>query len=786
MKEKSKFILSVCFVFFSLLSLHPELSFESADINNEGDILFEIKTNACDDYSYKTLFKYSHEKNKIEQLTFFPEKLQLLGNNKFLQVSNRFGIIRLDLNSGAVDFNSDFEPLSASNSSKIGAFNNIKSSPDGRWLTLVEPESLVFGRLVLVDTHTGRRYILSNKTVRNDLPVSWSPDSKIILYEDDSIIYFARPEWFSAASFPDKNFRKLSQGKIKNLKWISSSEFVFLSGNALYKASSIELFTKAFYAPLFSTGKLAAKIPSDFSQTFDSIFIAPDGKTAVFVKDKRNVYHIKLDGDDYINVYSSDSIPYLLLPGNTAEVYVHWKDNSPIVFAEGLESGAKILRAWQIPPSSSSFERIPILEKSSFLAASPNFEVAAFKEDEGIVFYDTSHTEENGGSSWKKINVFSDEKIFSAVWKNNFTVFLGGENYIYEYSFKDSFSDISKKKISVSAMQDYSWSDSGKEILISLKSSPNDEPDSELSASDSVEILQYISNLTWTLSPKKIMQKKNTNLSDRIYIDSNSGYFSNMIYIRRLKDFITRPLLEDGGFLRDRDTAQKKSSFESLNSSSVFSHGSRNGKKRVALVFDAMDDMDGIASILYTLKKNNINSTFFINGEAMRQNPNAVKEIVKSGHQCGSLFFTTWNLNDTGYRIDDNFIKQGLARNEDNFYSLTGSELSLIWHTPHYISSSLIVNAGKSAGYVFISPDVRVADWLSADEKLTVPSLYKSSAELIEDIADSVQPGSIIPIRIGKALSSRGDYLYYSLQLLIDVLTEMGYEITDVRTVLGS
>lgn len=80
---------------------------------------------------------------------------------------------------------------------------------------------------------------------------------------------------------------------------------------------------------------------------------------------------------------------------------------------------------------------------------------------------------------------------------------------------------------------------------------------------------------------------------------------------------------------------------------------------------------------------------------------------------------------------------------------------------------------------------MRVADWLSPDEKFAVPSLYKTSAELIEDIADAVQPGSIIPIRIGRSLSTRSDYLYYNLQLLIDVLTEMGYEITDVKTLMG-
>lgn len=765
------FTLWFCFILLNMADIYSELYFESADINENSDILFNIKTDAFEGYSYNTLFKYSNEKNKIEQLTFFPEKLRLLGNNKFLQIYNRFGIINLDLNSGDVKSRTDFEPLFSSIFSKMGTLNS-QASPDGRWLTVIEPVSLVYGKLVLVDTHTDHRYVLSEKTARNSLPVSWSPDSKIILYEDNSMIYFARPEWFSAASFPDKGFRKLAKGQVKNLRWISSSEFIFLSGNALYRVSSTELFTKAFYGPLFSTGKLEAKIPSEFSPSSDSIFIAPDGKTAVFLKGKRNVYYIKLEGDDYINVHLSDSIPYLLLPGNTAEVSVYWKDNLPIVFAQGLLNGEKILRAWQILNSSSKFEKLSVLESSTFLSASSNFEIAAFRENDGVVFYETSLIMANGQAAWKKLNVFTDEKIISAVWKNNSTVFLGGENYIYEYIINKEGSIGEKKKISVSSINEYSWSDSGKEILINTKKQ------------DNTEVLQYISKLKWSLSSKKLMQRKNTNGSDRIYIDTGTGYFKNMIYIRRLKDFTTRPLLEDTGFLK---TANKnKTSFEYENSSSVFSHGNRNGKKQIAIVFDAMDNMDGIADILYILKKNNIKATFFINGEAIRQNPNAVKEIVKSGHQCGSLFFTTWSLNDSAYRIDENFIQQGLARNEDNFYSLTDSELSLIWHTPHYISSSLIINAGKKAGYIFISPDVRLPDWIGTDDKISVPSLYKSSAELIEDICESVASGSIIPIRIGKAFSPRGDYLYSNLQLLIDVLKEIGYSITDIKTLMNS
>ena len=114
----------------------------------------------------------------------------------------------------------------------------------------------------------------------------------------------------------------------------------------------------------------------------------------------------------------------------------------------------------------------------------------------------------------------------------------------------------------------------------------------------------------------------------------------------------------------------------------LFAHGSRLRRREVALVFDAVDAVEGLASILSTLEEYGIRATFFVNGEAVRRYPDAVREIAEAGHEVGSLFFTHFNMTDARFQVDGEFIKHGLARAEDEYHAVTGRELALLWHAP--------------------------------------------------------------------------------------------------------
>ncbi len=753
------FILAILIA--STLPLSAEFSFLDADINKNGDILFSAEQKSSKGNSYTSLFLYTKQNKKIKQLTFFPETLNLVGNNRFLQISNENSFLQIDLFNNTSYSQSEFETVSSINNMKIGLLKNMQVSPDGRWLCIIEPVSRVFGRLILIDSITERQYVLSEKTVRNLKAVKWAPDSETFLYEEDGMIYFARTSWFSFTSPPAKKFRQLAKGSVKDIRWISKNQFIFLSGKVLYKVNTNELFTKSFYGPIFSTGELIAQLPVDFNSRSDKVFISPNGESAVFVKAKRNVYYFKLNGDDYSSMQNEGCIPFLLLAGSTAEISVYWKNNTPFVFAESLRNGKITLDAWHIPYNTAKFEKIPLKQNAVFLAASPQFRTVAIKEDYAVSFYNTD-------KGWKKVSSFDDEKIVSAVWKNEKEVFLGGETTITKYTIKKNKPKGTSEKIYLTGLKDFSWSDSGEKILVEIQNNYKSD------------VIEYNNTFKINLrSRKKLSKKKHFNKSERIYIDSATSYFSNMLYIRSLKNYSTRALFIEPMAFASKASARTYSKYK--NTSSVFSYGKRNGKKEVALVFDAMDNMDGIAEVLYVLKKNKIKATFFINGEALRQNPNAIREIVKAGHQCGSLFFTTWNLSDLDYRIDEDFITRGLARNEDNFYAVTGSELSLIWHSPYYIASSMMINAGKKAGYIYISPDIRIPDWISKDNQRELKALYKSPPEIIEELSTSIAPGSIIPISLSKNSAGQDEHFYSYLQLLIDVLKELGYSISDIK-----
>jgi peptidoglycan/xylan/chitin deacetylase (PgdA/CDA1 family) len=210
----------------------------------------------------------------------------------------------------------------------------------------------------------------------------------------------------------------------------------------------------------------------------------------------------------------------------------------------------------------------------------------------------------------------------------------------------------------------------------------------------------------------------------------------------------------------------------------------RAGSREVALYFDLYDDDQGLPEILDALNCFNIKATFFLNGEFIRRHPLAVSEIVAAGHEAASMFFALIDLSDARYRAGDDFISRGLARNEDEFFRVTGKELALFWHPPWYAVSPAIAASASKAGYVTCGKDVDPLDWVShEDEKrLGLPMLAPS--EMIEYIMEEVKPGSIIPVRLGLLPGGRNGYLFNRINVLLDALVRDGYSLIPVSALI--
>ncbi len=166
-----------------------------------------------------------------------------------------------------------------------------------------------------------------------------------------------------------------------------------------------------------------------------------------------------------------------------------------------------------------------------------------------------------------------------------------------------------------------------------------------------------------------------------------------------------------------------------------------------------------------------------------------MKGIADSGHEVGSLFYTYFDMTDARFEITEEFIKEGLAKNEDEYFDATGAELSLLWHAPYYSVSPVIIEASREMNYTYVGRDVDSLDWVPHTQDSDLAGLYRTSAQIVERILREKKPGSIIAMRVGipgedTPYVGRDDYLFDKLDLLIERLSERGYEIVPVSELI--
>jgi len=265
-----------------------------------------------------------------------------------------------------------------------------------------------------------------------------------------------------------------------------------------------------------------------------------------------------------------------------------------------------------------------------------------------------------------------------------------------------------------------------------------------------------------------------------VYLESTPDFLlSNRIMIRDMLKLGTRQLAVSPGIRFERFPLEEEPVDFSL-----FAHGSRIRRREVALVFDVVNAIEGLPAILQTLSEYGLRATFFLNGEAIRRHPDAAREIAEAGHEAGSMFTMNFNMTDSRFQLDREFIRRGLARNEDEYHAATGRELALLWHAPYYFASSEAVAAAREMNYAYISRDLDSLDWVTMDPGKAAPDSYFPSARLVERIVAQKKPGSIVPILAGKPAGTREDYLFQKLDLLIDALLRLGYTVVPVSALM--
>ena len=187
-------------------------------------------------------------------------------------------------------------------------------------------------------------------------------------------------------------------------------------------------------------------------------------------------------------------------------------------------------------------------------------------------------------------------------------------------------------------------------------------------------------------------------------------------------------------------------------------------EKQVAITFDCAWGADDIGQILTTLKEENVKATFFMVGDWMRKNPEAVKQIAAEGHDIAS--HSDKHPHVTQLSKED--IKKDIRFAHNTIKELTGVDANL-YRAPYGEYNDAVVEAATECGYYIIQWDVDSLDWKNYGKQEMIDCVLKHK---------NLSPGSII------LLHNATKYTKDALPHIIKGLKLKGYELVPVSELI--
>lgn len=733
---KSSF--SAVVFFAAAFCVYAGISFENPSLNSHSKVLFSVKHEISGTPSYSTaLMGDAASLSTARILTCYPEKMELLSRDSVLQVRNRWGTARWNIADRTLSWVTRTDSVPSLADCQLPQ----STSPDGRWICYVRKTGICSGELVLKNASTLQEVVLDKNSSLSysKVPVAWSQNSSCVLYEKDGAVFFCEPKAAFQKIQLEENYRKIGEGTISSVCWANSKTIFYINRDLLYKINANELYTRGLYSEMVGAGVVSGRLPSVFNPLHDSFSVNTKADSLVLVQSGKIVSLFMIGDIGFEYLEGVFSRPVTDRTGAVIDVKTIWSPLSKCILwidTLGFEDGVKKSAVYRL---GTDMVLLALMTDAGDPAVSADGRRLCYSQGKTLFAYDID--------TWTPIGKLEGERLCSYLWSGNSVVFAGGESTVRQWNLgKDG--------------------DSGSSQVLFLSSASNVFWNSDVAvcAEDSVNkgvFYDYdISSGKWSrrqVAPQTVV-KSVQNGRYRVFAGETANQkYQNTLYVRTLSGkAVTRPYYPE--------TAVKS-----------------EPPRKVSLAIDALDDASGLSTILYTLKKYNVPAVFFINGEFIRRYPKETRQIAKSGFDCGAMFFTNADLTSNSFVIDEDFIRRGLGRNEDEFFQTAGSELSLVWHAPMYKSSQAIKDAGKNCGYRYVEAGRFSLDTITLEDAASGKPGYLSASELVKFYVQNVTEGSVIPVSTGVSSGTRSDYLYEKLDLLIISLLNEGFEIASLK-----
>ncbi|MDR0472221.1 MAG: polysaccharide deacetylase family protein [Treponema sp.] len=684
---------------------------------------------------------------KLRPLSAFPEYIDLIENNKTLQIRNAFGMVRVPVTGGLPQPLNGI-PYFTGSSGLRGRTDSAAVSADGRWVLYLEPVSAAYSKLILLDTNSGRKTEISSKVEKPEhtFPASWSADSRFFIYCRENRLFFYSVNNISTniSSYIsiDEKFRLLGEGSINSIYWGRGGDFFYLLGSTLYQVRGADLFLRALYADFMEAGKPAGNIPFEFNPYSDKFWVSPDAQSLLLSRDGKNISYHPLSNGNFVEKRGAVQ-PYLTITQPVLDIQVLWPSDGTltvIAFASSEKGAVKKsceLLAWRLNTRASAGAFINLAGAGqmpySGASISPDGNRVLFWGETGIVVYDYA--------GWNQAAVLSAKRGYACLWISNDEIISGDAERIEKIRIGAGSNSIISRGLICLSQADFSGFEN-RNVSSPLIMA---QAGGRLYSTDGAAPWAEITGISI----------RNASLASalyRVYLEKQSGGpFENLPMVRNMSSVGTFSL------------------FPGANPPT--------GQKALGLCFDLYDDNAGLSEALDALDCFCFKATFFLGGEFIRRYPELAGNIAKRGHETASLFFAPIDLSDARYRVSPDFISQGLARNEDEFFKASGGELALFWHPPFYSTSPEIRAAAAAAGYLTVKRDFDPMDWVSRNDEIRLGLPVYSAAEIIDRIMAGAKGGSVIPLRLGFIQGGRREYLFSRINVLFDALVREGYRV---------
>jgi len=725
--------------FFIVLSILPlfclsGISFRDLNLSSDDRLFFRV-----DFEGRHAIFLSRLADMSIQQLTAFPEKLQVVDNGRTVIVLNRFGASMIPVSGGLPSpltgypsFTQGYVPLK-------GSLQEFAASADGRWVLHIEPTSPAYGNLLLIEISSGVEWLVSESVElpASEFPAKWSWDSRLFVYAKGGRLFYY-PIINDLSALVDERFRMIGTGGISSVLWGQNGDFYYYYENTLYRVINPELFTRTIYGDFLSIGSVAAVLPVNFDPGFDSYWMAPDSK-AMLINKKGSGFFIFLLGESPNN---TAVLPHVAVPRGADDFSVFWSSSGLLTVTSSFQNEVTVWR-FEIGERSIRTQETRNIPMSAEGLLSPDGTRAVFWGEGGLELWDYTN--------WRLIQRVIREPVYSCVWSGSRQIICGNSRFIEEINA--SGTALSRRRLCLSGADETGFEDTSNAPSRLLA-----RTGSEWFASDGASAWSPVTN-------PRLRQVTLSSQNYRVFLETRySGNFKNVPMIRNLSSTGTVSLVANHS------------------TGSVFTLGRQ---MQIALCFDLYDDDTGLTQVLAALRRRGIKATFFLNGDFIRRNTFSALSIQADGHETGSLFYAPIDFSDSRYRVTRDFITQGLARNEDEFNRVTGKELSMLWHPPFFRTSALVNSAAAASGYITVERTIDPGDWLSREEAIRLSLRQTSPSQMIEQIMERKTQGAIIPIRLGLLSGGRDEYLFQRIDVLLDALIRSGCEIVLVSAIIN-